>query len=185
MILRRFRAGDCDVMLKAYGPCGMVKVFVPEAFLPERCFLAYIEPFNLLHMVYQQSGEILFLKDIIDVRFFSYLCIEDYSRYVWMNSLTFFMEKWFIQYDSEIFKLALRYLTLKTKNYAVFLIKFKLEFIKRLGLYREDLFDDSLKEVINFIAKEDKLLKLERLRVSQNLILEMDKALEDHLSKSL
>ncbi|MFN3599580.1 MAG: hypothetical protein ACK4VK_07615 [Aquificaceae bacterium] len=184
LILRRFRAGDSDVMLKAYGPCGMVKVFVQGGYLPQRGLLGYLESFNILSMVYQQSGEILFFNDILDVQFLSYLAM-DYSTYMWMNSLALFMEKWFLQYDPDIFNLALKYLTLKISNHNIFLIKFKLEFLRHLGLYKDSIFEEGLGKVANFLLEEDSFIKIERLRISQSILSKIDKTIEDHLSSSL
>lgn len=185
LILRRFRAGDCDLMIKAYSPYGLVKLFIQEGLLPERGLLGYMEPFNLLHAVYHQSGDVLFLRDIIGVDFFSYLCFRDYSAYLWMNSLVNFVEKWFIQYDPELFNILINYLRLTPKNRAVLLIKFKLEFLKRLGLYKEDIFDQRLIKIAKIIAEEDKLIKLERLKINIKDILELDTAIDSHLSTSL
>ncbi|MCX8060124.1 MAG: recombination protein O N-terminal domain-containing protein, partial [Aquificaceae bacterium] len=67
LILRRFRAGDQDLMLKAYGTCGMVKVYVQDGLLPQEGMLALVEPFNLLEAVYRQSGELVFFKDILSL----------------------------------------------------------------------------------------------------------------------
>ena len=185
LILRRFRAGDCDLMIKAYSPYGLAKLFIQEGLLPERGLLGYMEPFNLLHAVYHQSGDVLFLRDIIGVDFFSYLCFRDYSAYLWMNSLVNFVEKWFIQYDPELFNILINYLRLTPKNRAVLLIKFKLEFLKRLGLYKEDIFDQRLIKIAKIIAEEDKLIKLERLKINIKDILELDTAIDSHLSTSL
>ena len=185
LILRRFRAGDCDLMVKAYSPYGLVKLFVSEGLLPERGFLGYMEPFNLLYAVYNQSGDVLFLKDIIEVDFFSYLCFRDYSAYLWMNSLVSFVERWFVQYDPELFNMLINYLRLNPKNRAVLLIKFKLESLKRLGLYKEDIFDKKLIKIAKIIAEEDKLIKLERLKINQKYLLELDNAIDYHLSNSL
>ena len=185
LILRRFRAGDCDLMIKAYSPYGLVKLFIQEGLLPERGLLGYMEPFNLLHAVYHQSGDVLFLRDIIGLDFFSYLCFRDYSAYLWMNSLVNFVEKWFIQYDPELFNILINYLRLTPKNRAVLLIKFKLEFLKRLGLYKEDIFDQRLIKIAKIIAEEDKLIKLERLKINIKDILELDTAIDSHLSTSL
>lgn len=185
LILRRYRAGDCDLMVKAYGPYGIVKFFIPEGLLSEKGLLGYMEPFNLLHAVYHQSGDILLLRDIIKVDLLSYLCLRDYSAYLWMSSLTSFIERWFVQYDPDLFNMALSYLTLHPKNRTTLLIKFKLEFLKRLGLFKEDIFEERLIKTARLIAEEDKLIKLERLKINQGDLLELDKAIEAHLSSSL
>lgn len=96
-----------------------------------------------------------------------------------------FVEKWFIQYDPELFNILINYLRLTPKNRAVLLIKFKLEFLKRLGLYKEDIFDQRLIKIAKIIAEEDKLIKLERLKINIKDILELDTAIDSHLSTSL
>lgn len=185
LILRRYRAGDFDIMLKAYGSCGIVKVFVSEGFSPERGLLGYLEPFNLLSMVYKQSGDILILKDLIYVDFSSYLCLKDYSTYLWMNSLVSFVERWFIQYDPELFNMAIKYLKLKPRNPQTLLIKFQVEFLKIMGLYKEEIFEKDIAKILNLIAMEESLLRLERLRISKSKLDIIEKAIEDHLSNSL
>lgn len=185
LILRRFRAGDCDLIVKAYGPYGLVKFFVPEGLLSEKGLLGYMEPFNLLYAVYHQSGDILFLRDIIKADFLSYLCIGNYTAYLWMSTLVGFVERWFVQYDPELFNMLIYYLTLSPKNRTVLLIKFKLEFLKRLGLYKEDIFEEKLINKVRLIAEEEKIIKLERLRIDQNDLLKLDEAIESHLSNSL
>ncbi|MFN4319571.1 MAG: hypothetical protein ACK4FY_03695 [Aquificaceae bacterium] len=185
LILRRFRAGDWDLMIKAYSSYGLVKLFVQEGLIPKRGLLGYMEPFNLLHAVYHQSGDVLFLKDIISVDFFSYLCFRDYSAYLWMNSLVKFVEKWFVQYDPELFNMLINYLRLNPKNRAVLLIKFKLEFLKRLGIYKDDIFEQRLARIAKIIMEEGELIKLERLKINIKDLLELDMAIDSHLSTSL
>ena len=185
LILRRYGAGDFDIMLKTYGSCGIVKVFVSEGFSPERGLLGYLEPFNLLSMVYQQSGDILIFKDLIYVDFSSYLCLKDYSTYLWMNSLASFVERWFIQYDPELFNMAIKYLKLKPRNPQTLLIKFQVEFLKIMGLYKEEIFEKDIAKILNLIAMEESLLRLERLRISKSKLDIIEKAIEDHLSNSL
>ena len=79
----------------------------------------------------------------------------------------------------------INYLRLNPKNRAVLLIKFKLESLKRLGLYKEDIFDKKLIKIAKIIAEEDKLIKLERLKINQKYLLELDNAIDSHLSNSL
>lgn len=185
LILRRFKAGDEDVMLKAYGTCGLIKVFVPNGLMADRGFLGYIEPFNLVHLVYRQSGNLLILDDLLEVEFISYLCLKDYWRYLWMNSVANFMESWFLQYDPELFNLALSYITLNPQNHDVFLSKFKLEFLRRLGLYKEEIFEERLRGLVRRLIEEENAKRLERLRISPELLSKLDQAIKAHLSSSL
>ncbi|MCS7277333.1 MAG: hypothetical protein NZ531_00625 [Aquificaceae bacterium] len=185
MIIRRFRAGDKDLMLKVYGPNGLMKLFVPDGLLPEEGFLGFTEPFNLLHAVYRQSGDTVILRDILKVEFFSYLSIKSYSAYLWMASVMGFVERWFFQYDPELFDTVLRYLSLVPNNQNVLLLRFKLEFLRSMGLYKEEVFTESLRPIVRRILGEDSYKGLERLRVSRGLLLKLDNAIESHLSASL
>ncbi len=185
LILRRYRAGDLDLILKAYGPCGLVKIIVPDGFDPSKGFLGITEPSNFLYIVYRQSGDVLIMKDVIKVIPLAYTSIKDYNCYLWRSSILLFVEKWFIHYDPDLFNMLFKYLNLNPKNRAVFLTRFKLEFLKGLGLYKEDIFKEELRKFVKVIAEEESFIKLERLRIEQRVVLELDKAIEDHLSRSL
>ncbi len=185
LILRRFRAGDEDIILKVYGTCGITKVFVPSGLRVERGLLGYIEPFNFISIVYKQSGNIIILQDLLEVEFLSYLSLEDYKKYMWMNSLAFFVERWFLQYDPELFNMLLSYIGINPENHSIFLLRFKLEFLKHLGLYKEDIFEERLRGFVKRLIEEQALRKLERLRVSKELLTKLDEAIEFHISSSL
>ncbi|MEJ5338553.1 MAG: hypothetical protein WHS43_02735 [Aquificaceae bacterium] len=185
LILRRFRAGDEDIMLKAYGTCGPVKVFVPGGLKVDRGLLGYLEAFNLISFVYRQSGSLIIFDDLIEVEFISYLCLGSYQRFVWMNSIALFVERWFLQYDPELFNMALFYITLNPQNHGLFLSKFKLDFLRRLGLYKEEVFEERLRGLVRRLMEEEALKRLERLKVSQELLSRLEDAIEAHLSSSL
>lgn len=185
LLLRRFRAGDGDVMLRAYGVCGLTRVFVPGGLMAEKGFTGYLEPFNLVHLVYRQSGNLIVLGDLLEVDFISYLCLGDYHRYMWMSSIALFMERWFLQYDPELFHMALFYITLNPKSREVFLSRFKLEFLRRLGLYREEIFEERLRGLVKRLMTEESLKRLESLRVSPELLSRLNEVVDAHLSSSL
>ncbi|MCS7171325.1 MAG: hypothetical protein NZ851_03310 [Aquificaceae bacterium] len=185
LILRRFRAGDKDLMVKVYGTHGMTRVYVPEGLIAQEGFLGLLEPFNLMHAVCKQSGGVLILKDLIKVDFISYLSLRDYSTYMWMSLLVSFLEKWFLQYDAELFDMAVSYLTLRTKNPEVILLRFKLEFLKRMGLYREEIFEEGLRCITKQLLEEESLKKLERLRIAKSAVSKLEDAIEAHLQGSL
>ncbi|MDW8032182.1 MAG: hypothetical protein RMH93_01375 [Aquificaceae bacterium] len=185
LILRRFRAGDEDLMLKVYGSCGMAKLLVPRGILPQEGYLGYAEPFNLLKLVYRQSGDLLLLKDVVHVEFLSYLSLESYSAYLWMSSVASFVERWFLQYEQELFDMTLNYLTLRPRNSGVFLLRFKLEFLKRMGLYKEEVFGDSLRKIVRGVIGEENPNRLERLRISKEAFSKLEEAIEAYLSASL
>lgn len=185
LILKRFRAGDEDLILKAYGTCGLTKVFVPSGLRVEKGLLGYTEPFNLISVVYKQLGNIIILQDLLRVEFLSYLTLESYKRYMWMSSLAIFVERWFLQYDPELFNMFLFYLSLNPENHEPFILKFKIDFLKRLGLYREDIFEERLRGFVKRLTKEQYIKNLERLRVSKGLLIKLDEAIEVHLSSSL
>ncbi len=185
LILKRYRAGDEDVILKVYGTCGIAKVLVPNGFRVERGLLGYTEPFNFVSIVYKQTGNVIILQDLLEVEFLSYLSLQDYKRYVWMNSLALFVERWFLQYDPELFNILLFYISMDPENHDLFLLRFKLEFLKHMGLYKEDIFEERLRGFVKRLIEERSLKKLERLRVSKELITKLDQAIESHLSSSL
>lgn len=185
LILKRFRAGDEDLMLKVYGPYGVGKLFVPEGYRVERGFLGHLEPFNLVKLTYRQLGDIGVLEDLIWKEPLSYLCVEDYRRYLWMSSLIAFVEKWFLQYDGELLRLVVSYLRLDPSNPSVFLLKFKLEFLKYLGLYREDIFEEGLRGLVKRLLQEQKVGTLQRLRISPELLSRLEQKIEAHLSSCL
>lgn len=172
-------------MLKAYGTCGMVKVYVQDGLLPQEGMLALVEPFNLLEAVYRQSGELVFFKDILSLEPLSYLSLKDYSSYLWMEEVASFVERWFLQYEAELFNLAVSYLTLRPPNPKVFLLKFKLEALQRMGLYKEEVFKEGLREVARCLVQEEKPLRLSRLRLPLELLSDLEQAVEVHLSNSL
>ncbi|MEN3027677.1 MAG: hypothetical protein ABDH29_00260 [Aquificaceae bacterium] len=185
LILRRFRAGDEDLMLKVYGSCGMARLFVPGGILPQEGYLGYMEPFNLLKVVYRQSRDLLFLKDVVKVEFLSYLSLESYPAYLWMSSIASFVERWFFQYEPELFDMTVNYLTLRTQNSGVFLLRFRLEFLKRMGLYREEVFEEGLRNIVRGVMREENLTRLERLKVSKEILSKLEETIEAHLSASL
>ncbi len=185
LILRRFRAGDEDIILKVYGTCGLTKAFVPSGLRVEKGLLGYTELFNLISIVYKQSGGVIILQDLLEVDFLSYLSLKDYKRYVWMSSLALFVERWFLQYDPELFNMLLFYMSLNPENHGVFLLRFKLEFLKRLGLYKEDIFEEKFRGFVKKLVEEQAIKRLERLRISQELLTRLDQAINFHLSSSL
>lgn len=184
IILKKYRAGDYDLIAKAYGQCGMVRVFVPNGMLPEVGYTGYLEPFNLVVLVFRQYGEILLVRDVVTVVPFSYQSHKSYTRYVWMSSILRFVDRWFLQYDAELFELIVGYLSLKTKNPDVFLLKFKLEFLKKIGLYRDEIFHERLRKTAVFLLEEE-FIRLERLKINPHILADLDRAIESHLSASL
>ncbi|MCS7307361.1 MAG: hypothetical protein NZ526_02280 [Aquificaceae bacterium] len=182
LILRRFRAGDEDLILKTYGVCGISKLYLEEGLLPERGYLGKVEPFNVLNAVYKQSGSMLILKEIIRVQPLSYLTLEDYSSYEWMNAVANFVEKWFFHYDPELFELAVNYLTLRPKNIPTFILRFKLEFLRRMGIYKEEAFKEDIRNIVVSILKEESAIKLERLKLSNSIVKKLEEAIQSHLS---
>ncbi len=185
LILRRFRAGEEDLILKAYGTCGLAKVLVPGGLKTERGLLGYIEPFNFISVYYKQSGNIIILQDLLEVEFLSYLCMEDYERYIWMSSVALFAERWFLHYDPELLSTLIFYMSINPRNQGVFLLRFKLEFLRRLGLYKEEVFEERLRNLVRRLADEGSLERLEGLRVSRELLTRLDQAISVHLSSSL
>ncbi len=185
LILRRFRAGDEDLILKVYGEKGQLKILVPEALKVDRGLSGYVEPFNLIGAVCVQKGELLILKDITSAEFFSYLALRSYSRYVWMCQVVGFVERWFLHYDAELFGLALRYLTLDPADHQTLLLKFKLDFLRFMGLYKEDIFKEEVRGFVRKLQGEEDFRKLQRLKLPEDLIKSVDDAIMLHLQSSL
>jgi len=184
IVLKRMVVGDEDLLIKLYGWGGVMRLFVREGALPERGYIGIFEPFNVLELSYRQAGDIILPLDIKKVDFLSYLALESYERYLWMCSVGNFFMKWVRYYDSQLFELLLKYLTIKVDNINTFLLRFKIDFLKALGVYTENIFEEDARKVINTIESADKRL-LERIILSKEFLNKVEKAIENHLEKSL
>lgn len=183
LVLHRYVVGDEDLMVKVYGIYGIIKVYVPKGLRSEEGFLGFFEPSNLLDITYRQSGDIVLLKDIRKVLFLSYLALESYRRFFWMSKVLEFINRWFFYYEPELFSLAVEHLTQNPRNHETYLLRFKLLFLKQMGLYRDSLFPASFRNILNSLVEGG--IDPERLRLPKGVVGEIDKVIESQLSSLL
>ena len=184
IVLRRLVVGDEDLLAKVYGWGGLMNMLVKDGALPNSRYVSIFEPFNVLELSYRQMGEIILPLDVSGVRYLSYLALESYERYMWMCHLGNFFLRWVRYYDQQLFDLLLLYLSAKVRNTKVFLIRFKLEMLKTMGLYKEELFEEDLRRAVRDIKRGSRLF-LERMRLNQQLAEKIERAIEDQLKESL
>ncbi|MGB9873937.1 MAG: hypothetical protein ACPLRS_03100, partial [Hydrogenobacter sp.] len=141
-------------------------------------------PFNVLELTYRQTGDIVVPLDVSNVEYMSYLALEDYERYIWMCSLTNFFIRWIRHYDQQLFNTFLAYLSAKITNRTVFSLKFKLDVLKTMGLYKDTIFEKDIQRAVKTIAEGSWTL-LERIKLSKELAQKIDSAIESHLENSL
>ncbi len=185
IVVKKMLINERDLLAYIYGTVGRGKIFVRNGFHPQNAYCAIFEPFNILTAYYHQSGGLLILDDVIEVEFYSYLAMRNFRRFLWMTKTVQTVVGWISYYDSFIFNLLQNYLKIDVKNYKVFEIKLKLELIKSLGVYREDLFENSLAKILNKINCENRIENLEELSLSEPLYRKITHYLEDILKKSL
>ncbi len=184
LILRRFSVGDEDLLVKAYGPAGRVKLFVPKGASAEGGYLGIFEPFNLVDVSYKQSGNVLLVGDVRKAFFLSYLALQDYSAFVWMSRVLEFVERWFIQYEPELFSLAVEYLQKHPENQDLAFLRFKLQFLLKLGLYKDSAFPVGVRAIAERLLKENTEV-LNRIRLTKRQTEELNKGIEAQLSSLL
>lgn len=184
LILRRFTVGDDDLLVKAYGQVGRVKLFVPKGASVEGGYVGLFEPFNIVDVSYKQSGQVLLVKDIRRVVFLSYLALQSYSGFIWMSRVGEFVEKWFFQYEPELFSLAIEYLQKEPNDHELGLLKLKLSYLQKIGLYKLESFQVGVRPIVNRLLEED-ISKLSRIRLSKKQVLEIEKTIDTQLSSLL
>jgi recombinational DNA repair protein (RecF pathway) len=182
IVLKRLIVGDEDLLVKIYGWGGIMNLFVKDGAVSN--YSGVFEPFNLLELTYKQSGEIVVPLDVGSVEYLSYLALEDYERYVWMCSLTNFFLRWIRHYDQQLFNIFLIYLSAKVTNRSVFFLKFKLEVLKTMGLYKDTIFEKDIRHVVKTI-EEGPWMLLERIKLSKDMAQKIDSTIEAHLEHSL
>ncbi len=184
IVLRRLLVGEEDLLLKVYGWGGVMNLFVREGALAQSRYAGIFEPFNVVELTYRQSGEIIIPIDISKVSFLSYLALESYERYLWMCSLTGFFIKWVRYYDKQLFEVFLNYLSIRIKNVSIFFLRFKLDILKAMGLYKEMIFEEDIRSVVRTLSEGRKLL-LERMKLDKEIISKIEKIIDAHLEMSL
>jgi len=133
LVLRRVRAGDQDILVRAYGPAGITDLLVRDGLLNTSVFFGVFEPFNVVVVDLSQRGEVAVPNDIMGVERLSYLC-TDFARFRWMCWVARFVLRNVRFYDERLFDLFLNYLTVKGKREEVYRIKLKLEYLEISGL---------------------------------------------------
>ncbi|MEZ0360934.1 MAG: recombination protein O N-terminal domain-containing protein [Hydrogenobacter sp.] len=184
IVLRRLLVGEEDLLLKVYGWGGVMNLFVREGALAQSRYAGIFEPFNVVELTYRQSGEIIIPIDISKVSFLSYLALESYERYLWMCSLAGFFIKWVRYYDKQLFEVFLNYLSIRIKNVSIFFLRFKLDILKAMGLYKEMIFEEDIRSVVRTLSEGRKLL-LERMKLDKEIISKIEKIIDAHLEMSL
>ncbi|MFN3813063.1 MAG: hypothetical protein ACK4SM_00370 [Aquificaceae bacterium] len=184
LVVRRLVVGDEDLLVKVYGWGGMMNLYAKDGALPESGYASIFEPFNLLQLVYRQSGEFILPLDVEKVYYMSYLASSDYRRFLWMSSVLGFFEKWISYYDLHIFNLLISYMSINVKNMHPFLIRFKIDLLKTAGLYRDEIFEEGIRPLVKKLSKST-LIHLERLRIDKQTAEKIDKTIDSHLEGSL
>ncbi len=134
LVLKRKRAGDQDILVKAYGQGGIIDLLVRDGLVSGHRFFGVFEPFNVMELDMSQRGGIALPNDVKNVRFLSYIA-RDYRRFLWMSWVAGFIMRTVHYYDERLFSLFLRYLTLSPeKKEHVLRIRLKLDYLELSGL---------------------------------------------------
>lgn len=144
-----------DLLVRVYGTTGISTLLVRDGTLPQTGYMPIFEPFNVIRLYFRQSGNLLVLVDILKVEPYSYLSLQSYERCMWMYQILFFLYRWIRFYDPNLFELAKRYLTIFPKNPSTFYIRFQLDVLKIMGLFKEEAFGEELSSVVRRLATAD------------------------------
>ena len=185
IVVKKMLINEWDLLAYVYGTFGKGKMLVKKGFHPQNTYCAIFEPFNVLTAYYRQSGELLVLEDLIEVKFYSYLAMKSFRRFLWMTKVVQAVIGWMSYYDSYIFNLLQNYLKMDVKNHRVFEIKLKLELIKSLGVYREDLFENAVVKILKKIDSESRIENLEKLSISEPLYRKILQSFDDIVKNTL
>ncbi len=133
-MLRRVRAGDQDLLAKAYGPGGVVSVFVKDGLLSSCSFFGVFEPFNVVLLDLSQRGDVVIPGDVLGVERLSYLCGR-FERFLWMSWVAGFVLRHVRFYDEKLFELFLSYIVRDVvSREGVYRLKLRLEYLNASGL---------------------------------------------------
>ncbi|RMH02738.1 MAG: hypothetical protein D6699_05640 [Aquificota bacterium] len=138
----------------------------------------------MVDVSYKQSGNVLLVGDVRKVFSLSYLALQDYSTFVWMSRVLEFVERWFIQYEPELFSLAVEYLQKHPENQDLAFLRFKLQFLHKLGLYKDSAFPVGVRAIAERLLKENTEV-LNRIRLTKRQTEELNKGIEAQLSSLL
>ncbi len=143
LVLKRIRAGDQDLLAKAYGQGGVIDILVRDGFLNTHRFFGLLEPFNVVVADLSQRGGIALLNDVGEVKFLSYLC-RDHERFLWFSWIANFILKHVRFYDEKLFNLFITYMLSRTMNRTL-RVRFKLDYLELSGLKPKFLEEGKLK----------------------------------------
>ncbi len=133
VVLKRIRAGDQDILVKAYGSGGTVDILVREGYISTNRFFGVFEPFNLVELDLRQTSDVMIPNDVLEVKRLSYLCSE-YERFEWMCWVASFVLKHIRFYDEKLFHLIVEsILTHPEGRERLLRTRFKLEYLVRSG----------------------------------------------------
>ncbi len=200
LVLRRIRAGDQDLLAKAYGQGGIISLYIKDGFLSTNRFFGFFEPFNILEVDVSQRGGVMVPNDVISIQRLSYLC-RDFSRFAWMSWIASFILKHVSYYDERLFDLFTNYLLLELKGSEhLYKVKLKLDFLHISGLkpkfleerirrkkLRIKLSDGTVAEegelevegsVLRLLSRLYRIRKLGNLVVDHRLIRKMEELLD-------
>jgi len=134
MVLKRIRAGDYDLLIKAYSPLGTIDILVREGLIAGSKFFGLFEPFNILKVDLKQRGAVAVPQDILHVNRLSLLC-RDFERFMWMSWVCSFILKNVRFYDPYLFRTFYKYLIENPKkSYPAYRIKLILDFLELSGI---------------------------------------------------
>ena len=157
LVLKRIRAGDSDLLAKAYGPGGILNILVRDGFEPSCPMVGIFEPFNLVQADVVQKGDVLVPRDVIKVQHLSHLS-KDYERFVWMSWVCGFILRTVLFYDEKLFRLFLGYLLKEEITRRDLLrVKFKLDFLILSGFKPLFLESDVRKRTVHIKLEDGSL----------------------------
>ncbi len=170
MVLKRIRAGDYDLLIKAYSPLGMVDILVREGLIPQSRFFGLFEPFNILQVDLRQQGNVTLPWDILQVDRLSFLC-QDFDRFMWMSWICGFILKNVRFYDSSLFDMFYKYLVKNPgKSYPAYRIKLMLDFLELSGIRPKFLIQKGLGKHTKFRLSDGSVGKEGDIEVSPSVV---------------
>ncbi len=183
MVLKRFVVGDSDLLVKLYGYPGITNLYVKDGALPSNEYIGVFEPFNVLTLVYKQTGQVIVPMDVMNVIRLSYYATQ-YERYEWMCQIGSFILKFIRYFDENLFNLVVQYLKVKPTDLKAFHIRFYCHALFTLGIYREDIFTHKEKSIIKAIMNAN-TKSLNRLKLSFRDYLSIKEKIEAHMAQAI
>ncbi|SHK17547.1 Recombination protein O N terminal [Thermocrinis minervae] len=184
LVLKRFLAGDEDLIAKVYGIFGIESAFVRKGVLPESPFFGIFEPFNMMELCFEEKNGIVIPLDVSDLEPLSYLSLESYQRYLWMSAVASFILKYAQFYDEKLFSTFTFYLKKRVTNVKAFYLRLFIDFMNALGIYNLNVFGEEERRLLHIIESSDEKY-LSRLKIDELLYRKTLKALEERIQNSL